>query len=642
MQRIVRTLRRHSALNLARETVWRARRELRRNRLPARLRRDCPVRFEPVGFYEPLPELLTAENKTVLAALGDEICRGGHPTLSYGTVQTGADPVWNRDFVSGRDWPHADAATLVVVRHDGSDVKAPWELSRLQVLPILGKAWQLTGDVRYRRRALAIVTDWAAKNPVGIGVNWTIAMEAAMRAVSICLCMELLWPFGAEEQNWVREVSSLLWQHLLFVEAHSEFSHLSRSNHYLSNVMGIGCLASVLRGRGMDGRRQRAAASLEEEMDRQVYADGGDFEASTGYHLEVAQMFTTAWRFMRARGCRFSSAFEQRLARMYELTATLATPEGRVPPIGDCDDGRVEWLSDDLREMMNPSIPDRHGLRVSGFVGLGSALFDREWGGSNQDALWLGYRSASAPVQARESVKVFAQTGIASARSADAQLTFLNLPNGDEGRGSHHHNDKLSVLLRLGEDELLADSGTGGYTRDAKIRNAFRRTAAHNTVTLQGREQNTIDESLGWLFRVGNEAAVSPIENRSIEDVAVFSASHSGYAAGGVVHHRTVQLRQRELTIADEFRGNAEVAFESSFMLPEKWRVEPECESGATVACRIRGPREVRLTASSDAALLMKMTPAEISPLFGVRTPATRITVAGTAKSVTTKVHWKS
>ena len=67
---------------------------------------------------------------------------------------------------------------IQIVRHDGSDVKAPWELSRLQFAPIVAKASVLTGDLRYRDSLQALLSDWIANNPVGKGVNWTIAMEA--------------------------------------------------------------------------------------------------------------------------------------------------------------------------------------------------------------------------------------------------------------------------------------------------------------------------------------------------------------------------------------------------------------------------------------------------------------------------------
>ena len=137
-----------------------------------------------------------------------------------------------------------------------------------------------------------MLTDWIVANPLGKGVNWTVAMEAALRGISLCLTMDLLWPFSHEEKLWLDQLTASLWQHLRFIEAHSEFSFLVRSNHYLSNIVGLTTLsASISQGRGM--RRRMAKYALiwcEREILLQTYADGGDCEASTGYHALVAQM----------------------------------------------------------------------------------------------------------------------------------------------------------------------------------------------------------------------------------------------------------------------------------------------------------------------------------------------------------------
>ena len=69
-------------------------------------------------------------------------------------MNLGRNPQWNIDFVSGREWAAHPLALSQCIRFDGSDVKVPYELSRLQVLPILGKAYVITRDVRYRGRGI--------------------------------------------------------------------------------------------------------------------------------------------------------------------------------------------------------------------------------------------------------------------------------------------------------------------------------------------------------------------------------------------------------------------------------------------------------------------------------------------------------
>ena len=65
--------------------------------------------------------------------------------------------------------------------------------------------------------------------------------------------MDLLWPFSEQEKPWIDQMTASLWQHLRFIEAHSEFSFRLRSNHYLSNLAGLTTLSAYLRGPGSSG-----------------------------------------------------------------------------------------------------------------------------------------------------------------------------------------------------------------------------------------------------------------------------------------------------------------------------------------------------------------------------------------------------
>ena len=67
------------------------------------------------------------------------ILRGQYPLWDTVSLNSGRTPTGS---VTG--FPEKLAARtsrgLRIVRHDGSDVKAPWELSRLQFSPVLAKA----------------------------------------------------------------------------------------------------------------------------------------------------------------------------------------------------------------------------------------------------------------------------------------------------------------------------------------------------------------------------------------------------------------------------------------------------------------------------------------------------------------------
>src|SRR5579859_5661166 len=136
---------------LVAEAGWRAIRSARKSVFRfAASGEVCPARFHPLGYYRVKKSLVSLRSREAILAYADAILRGEYPLMGYGNPLLGTSPDWQCDWVSGKRWPLEDSRGIRIVRYDGSDVKAPWELSRLQFAPILAKAWVLSGDPSYR------------------------------------------------------------------------------------------------------------------------------------------------------------------------------------------------------------------------------------------------------------------------------------------------------------------------------------------------------------------------------------------------------------------------------------------------------------------------------------------------------------
>jgi hypothetical protein len=610
--RIMRILRQERLHVLLAEAVWRCFRVVRKRLSRITGPGESRARFSPIGYYESAPE----DDRISVLAYADCVLQGEYPLMGYGWPLLGQEPDWHCDWVSGKRWPLDGAEKLAVVRYDGSDVKAPWELSRLQYVPVLAHAWALTGEHKYRDRVKALLTHWVAKNPLGKGVNWTIAMEAALRGISICLSLERLWPFNAEEEPWLEQMAASLWQHLRFIEVHSEFSFRLRSNHYLSNLAGLTSLCAYLRGPGMARRLRKYASALQREVLLQTYADGGDREASTGYHLLVAQMALHSYAVQRRRGCAIAPEFAERLQLMIRWISALVDDTGKLPVLGDCDSGRVELLPDDIAQVLKPAL-QRHALRTASLQAIAGRLF---------------------PLL--EPVALLRESGLALLRAGEATVVLAAMPNGLSGKGSHTHCDKLAIVLRLGSDEVFCDSGSRCYTRSPELRNRDRSTLAHSTLAIDGQDQNTIPTDPRMLFQCGDEAAVSPITGNATE----VCACHFGYKRMGIVHQRTAHLDERSLVVTDEVSGSGEHVLDLRFVLAPGWKASPGSIEGKTVSCAINGPRRVALICEGEGGLALSLQPAEISREYGTSLPAGCILIHTTATLPTTlrtRVEWK-
>jgi hypothetical protein len=213
------------------------------------------------------------------------------------------------------------------------------------------------------------------------------------------------------------------------------------------------------------------------------------------------------------------------------------------------------------------------------------------------------------------------------------------MPNGLRGKGSHSHCDKLSIIFRLGSDEIFCDSGSRCYTRSAERRNLDRSTRSHNTLMIDEAEQNIFSADPQLLFQSGNEADVSQITTFE----GGVRASHRGYSRIGVEHQRTVELGEHWMLIMDEASGAGEHLLDLRFVLGPEWHVSSEKITGETVSCIIEGPRRLTLTCETAQLLTLSVIPAEISREYGAGLPTTCLHIQTAARlpaKVQTRVTW--
>jgi hypothetical protein len=273
--------------------------------------------------------------------------------------------------------------------------------------------------------------------------------------------------------------------------------------------------------------------------------------------------------------------------------------------------------------------------------------------GSVEDAMWYSLEKtndadSSGRVQTappRQNVAVFPQSGMCVARTEHAEILFFAVPNGICGKGSHTHNDKLSFVLRLDGEEVLCDSGTGTYTRDPKMRNRFRATSAHNTVVIDGQEQNTIDGGRRGLFCIGTEARVSRIEEATENGDIILRASHKGYERFGVTHTRTIRLSagKNEAIVEDQLGGDGRHSFEINFQLTPRWKISSVENLESEIRARISGTRELRICFQGPNNIHGQQEESRISVTYGATIPNNRLRFWGESTfptTLTTIVSW--
>lgn len=121
-------------------------------------------------------------------------------------------------------------------------------------------------------------------------------------------------------------------------------------------------------------------------------------------------------------------------------------------------------------------------------------------------------------------------------------------PHGFGSMAAHAHADALSVEVRAGGVDVLADPGTYCYHGERAWRSYFRSTAGHNTVEVDGRDQST--QGGPFLWSRSARSTVDAVIGRE-GATRTWVAHHDGYA--GIRHDRIVTLshEDRRVTLVD-------------------------------------------------------------------------------------------
>lgn len=503
-------------------------------------------------FASETAQLLTKANR-----IADEHC---WPLLGFGEKCFGVEEIlWCRDPLSGFDWPVVFHADINLVRNDGSDARVVWELNRLAHLVTLGRAYSITDSEKFSAEFFRQLASWRAQNPAGRGINWNCAMEVALRAMNLLAAFELFLGAPEMDEEALLELLKMFDQHGAHIRRNLEFSHIATSNHYLADVTGLLWLGVMLPElESATEWREFGLRELLQELAKQTLPDGADYEAATGYHRLKLELFLYSFVLCHLNGIQIDEAHWNKLRAMMDYLSAYLRPDGMAPLLGDSDSGQAL------------PIVRRNGDDHAYLLALGAAVFQEprfKLADTNipEELLWIlgpqGVRDYQAlRSSGRPQSQAFPDAGTYILRQDDLYLLFNASDSGVKGRGSHGHNDALSLEVSAGGAAFIVDPGTYVYTADLHERHLFRSTAYHSTVEIDGVEQNTIDERAP--FVIGNEARPRVLGWESGPGKDVLIAEHAGYERlpQPVTHRRTVTFYKTERLwlVADDLTGPGE------------------------------------------------------------------------------------
>ena len=522
------------------------------------------------------------------AARADRILAGEYDLLGYGGLRfpsmspsaTG-DIDWHLDPVHERRAPRTFWSTVPYLQPACGDHKIIWELNRHQHWLTLGRAFWLTGDARYRDRFVAELTSWIDANPPLVGINWASMLELALRSISWlwALCLFVEDPERTEREGheadrapWVVDLLLGLDRQLTHIE-HNLSYYFSPNTHLSGEALALYVSGLTLPELSASARRADVGRRLLlAEIDRQIASDGGHRERSTHYHRYTLDFYLLALIVARIHRDPAAAEFERAVSRLGFAARLLADDRGRMPHIGDDDGGALLPMTgrapDDLRDSLAVAAALVHRPDLSA-------------GRVPEEALWLlGHErlaephapspaSSDAAPPAGSSSGALVETGYYVSRSNT--FDHLVIDGGLHGyqNGGHAHADALSLTFSVGGVPLLIDPGTACYTIDRVLRDRFRSTALHNTLTIDDRPQSVSNGPFHW-----SHTANSRVRRwRTNEAFDYFDGAHDGYQP--TTHRRRVLALHGDLLIvADLVDGSGVHTAAMHWHVDPRWTVD--------------------------------------------------------------------
>lgn len=454
------------------------------------------------------------------------------------------------------------------------DNELRWQLHRHKWFTPMGKAYRVSGDEKYAVEWTKQYIDWIKKNPLvkvdkkeyemtgdnqlkGDVENARFAwrpLEVSNRLQDQTSQFQLFLPSPSFTPEFLTEFLVNYHKHAIHILG----NYSAQGNHLLfeaQRMIYAGAFfpefkeAAAWRKSGID--------IMNREINVQVYNDGGQFELDPHYHLAAINIFCKALNIADLNGFRneFPQEYLDTIEKMIVFYTNVSFPDYTNPCFSDAKltnkkemlknyrnwskmfpkNQFIKYLATDGKEGALPEYLSK------GFLKSGFFVFRNSWG---TDAMQMVVKAGP---------KAF----------------------------WHCQPDNGTFELWFNGKNLFPDTGAYVYAGSAevmKLRNWFRQTRVHNTLTLDGRNLETTQSVTGLWQPEGKEQ--------------ILVTENPGYK--GLKHRRTVFfVDQAYFVIVDEATGNARGTVNLNYHFREG-AVNVDAEKNM-VTTAYEGPSNVKL-----------------------------------------------
>ena len=444
------------------------------------------------------------------------------------------------------------------------DIKFIWEPARFGWAFILGRAYHLTQDEAYAETFWKYFEEFTEANHPNLGPHWMNGQEVAIRLMTLAWADQVFETAAASSPERRARLAASVAVHAARIPSTLIYARAQNNNHLVTEAAGLYTAGLALPDHPHASKwRALGWRWLNWAFRRQIGGYGEYIQHSTNYHRVMLQ--AALW-VDAIKDVGWPRLTLQSLGRATHWLFSMLDPaSGRTPNLGANDGALILPLSATPFNDFRPTVQ----AAARAFL-----RFQMPGGVWDEMSLWLGLGEHE---KAYESSLYLADHP--RGRESWAYLRASTFPS------RLGHMDQLHLDLWWRGLNVAQDAGTYLYNADPPWDNPLVTSRAHNTVTVDGRDQMTRGGrfmTLDW-FPAYSKSVVATDETV----LSCVRAWHNGYR--GVRHERTVTVYTDERwMVEDKLLSKKPHIYRLHWLLPDwEWEVESR-DSGFGI--RLKSP----------------------------------------------------
>jgi asparagine synthase (glutamine-hydrolysing) len=576
------------------------------------VRREASAAFffrDSRSLRSAIREVIGAEGEQSVLAEAEGVLAGDLPFFGQLSFTCGFPPSWFRNpLTSQRVSPRQPWTKMRFASPSYGDLKFILEPSRFSFVYPLARAYALSGDERYPAAFWSAIEDWARNSPPMAGPLWICGQECSLRILAWSFALHAFIDSPATTPERAALLVSMIAAHAWRTAQTLNYARSQRSNHLISEAVGLWTAGTLYPELREASTWQSAGARiLREAVLDQITPEGVSLQHSFNYQRMVLHLLLWTLRLAELRGSDLDTGIRCRALAAFDFLRSWVDPvSGHAPNYG-ANDGSLIFpvaLADygDYRPLL------QWGASVLGRPALPAGPWD-------EAALWLCGKASVAE-----------KSPPSPASSVDTGYHRLGDDNSwamlRAGRYTRRpfHADQLHVDLWWRGINLARDAGTYLYNGESPWNNGLSRTVAHNTVTVDGRDQMRRAGRFLWVDWAQAWGRTYSSPNQPTIDS--FEGAHDGYRRLGVQHRRAVRwLTGAGWVIIDDLRGAGEHEARLHWLAPDLLFESSESPFHVTFASTFGSIRWVMFSSAPGESALIREGKSSRPELTGADTP---------------------